>query len=74
MEFDQSIVSKIMAIDADQALAYDAIAMQIWEHPEVSFEEEKSAALYMERLAKSRFCHHRISRNGTFVYGRVWRW
>lgn len=55
MEFDQSIVSEIMAIDADQALAYDAIAMQIWEHPEVSFEEEKSAALYMERLESRGF-------------------
>ncbi|HOV93354.1 MAG TPA: amidohydrolase [Spirochaetales bacterium] len=55
MEYDRSLISAITAIDADQSPAYNSIAMQIWEHPEVSFQEEKSAALYMDRLARVGF-------------------
>ena len=34
---------------------YEALAKDIWEHPEASFEEERSSALHRERLAAGGF-------------------
>lgn len=38
-----------------RASEYDGLALDIWEHPERSGEEERSAALHRERLAASGF-------------------
>ncbi|MEI6387435.1 MAG: amidohydrolase [Spirochaetota bacterium] len=45
----------IMATIEARASEYDAIAKDIWEHPELSHEEERSSAIYRKRLASRGF-------------------
>jgi aminobenzoyl-glutamate utilization protein B len=40
----------------EQAAFHDAICRDIWEHPEPAFQEERSSALYRNRLAAQGFC------------------
>lgn len=47
----QSIADLVEA----QAGAYDALALDIWEHPEVAFQETRSSALHRDRLASQGF-------------------
>lgn len=49
------IEAKIAALVESRAAEYDAIARDIWEHPELSHEEERSSRVYRERLASRGF-------------------
>ncbi len=54
-EASRSIAREIsLWVDA-RAAEYDAIARDIWDHPEVSHFEERSSAIYRERLAMRGF-------------------
>lgn len=46
---------KVVAWVEAGSAEYDAIALDIWEHPEVAFREERSSAVYRERLASRGF-------------------
>ncbi|HEY9053803.1 MAG TPA: hypothetical protein VIO60_03185, partial [Rectinemataceae bacterium] len=48
----RSIVEDFVGARAEE---YDAVARDIWEHPEVAFAEERSARVYRERLASRGF-------------------
>ena len=50
-----TLVSEILGFAQGSADAFDRIAQDIWEHPEVAFNEERSSRLYMERLASQGF-------------------
>lgn len=50
-----SMAREISRFVEEQAAEYDAIARDLWEHPEVSHCEERSSALYRERLAARGF-------------------
>lgn len=47
--------SEILGLVQGQADAYGRISKDIWEHPEVAFQEERSSRIYMERLASQGF-------------------
>ncbi len=47
--------AKITSFIASNAAVYDWISQSIWENPETAFNEEKSSAIYRERLADSGF-------------------
>lgn len=52
MEQAASLIQSFIESNAD---VYDRISHSIWENPEIAFHEEKSAALYRQRLADSGF-------------------
>ena len=45
----------ILSFIGENSAAYDGIARDIWEHPEVAFHEERSSAVYEKRLASKGF-------------------
>jgi aminobenzoyl-glutamate utilization protein B len=50
-----TFAAEILGLAQGRAKSYDAIARDIWEHPEVAFKEERSSRLYIERLASQGF-------------------
>ncbi|MDX9784169.1 MAG: amidohydrolase [Spirochaetia bacterium] len=54
-ENDDVLVAELQRFVDERAAEYDAIAQDIWEHPEVAFQEKRSSALYRERLASRGF-------------------
>jgi aminobenzoyl-glutamate utilization protein B len=50
-----NIIAEAAASVAANAAVYDGIARDIWEHPEPAFREERSSAIYRERLASQGF-------------------
>lgn len=52
---DASMAARISDMVEARSREYDAIAKDIWEHPELSHEEERSSRIYRERLASRGF-------------------
>jgi aminobenzoyl-glutamate utilization protein B len=50
-----NIIAEAAASVAANAAVYEGIARDIWEHPEPAFREERSSAIYRERLASQGF-------------------
>lgn len=55
MEEAANIAKELARFVERRAAEYDALARDIWEHPEVSHEEVRSSALYRQRLADQGF-------------------
>ena len=49
------ILELVQSFVESRASDYDAIAKDIWEHPELSYEEARSSALYRDRLVSQGF-------------------
>jgi aminobenzoyl-glutamate utilization protein B len=52
---DTGLVAELRRFVDERASEYDVIAQDIWEHPEIAFQEKRSSALYRERLASQGF-------------------
>ncbi len=52
---DEGLVAELQRFANERAVEYDTIAQNIWEHPEIAFQEKRSSALYRERLASQGF-------------------
>jgi aminobenzoyl-glutamate utilization protein B len=55
MKKEMDSTAALLSFVESRASEYDALARDIWEHPEVSHEELRSSALYRERLAGQGF-------------------
>lgn len=51
----ESVADEVLGIAGCNASDYDRIALDIWEHPETAFHEERSSAIYKERLFSKGF-------------------
>jgi len=48
---DAGLIAELRRFVQGRVPEYGAIAQDIWEHPEVAFQEKRSSALYRDRLA-----------------------
>ncbi|MCE1159165.1 MAG: amidohydrolase [Spirochaetia bacterium] len=52
---DAGLIAELRRFVQGRVPEYGAIAQDIWEHPEVAFQEKRSSALYRDRLASRGF-------------------
>jgi len=55
MNISAGAASDVSRIIKGNAAAYERIARDIWEHPEIAFQEERSSAIYRNRLESKGF-------------------